>query len=318
MDALREVEGYCSIVEGAGALDRETLVGAVFRSLTAAVAAIADLPASRGGVGRSISWQQWADVRLALQRVLGDWDEFWTVPALSRRDAPEAVKLSLAEGLADIWRGLKSGLVALEMGAARPEVEAGWRGEFTRHGGRHATEALRVLHARIAGTDDPHPYFAELAPLLKRVEDDRATLAQAGIWIFGSCCELDPDTPGTARVSVEVAARSEQYAREELQRRYGSQVDPVWLAETPEIEAVTPWDSYTEVTPGELEFTYTGIRDNKSGPVTVIEDDSEVVVTVHELQSAAGVKLIGERRTVRASVSRPLDGRRVIDGATRP
>jgi hypothetical protein len=69
--------------------------------------------------------------------------------------ADEAVMLPLADDLADIHRDLTHGLRALADGAAHEDVVWEWRFGFYSHWGRHATEALRVLHARLAAQGGP-------------------------------------------------------------------------------------------------------------------------------------------------------------------
>jgi hypothetical protein len=69
--------------------------------------------------------------------------------------AQEAVMLSLGDDLVDICRDLKRGLLALDAGALGEDVTWEWRFGFYTHWGRHATEALRVLHARLADSGGP-------------------------------------------------------------------------------------------------------------------------------------------------------------------
>jgi hypothetical protein len=61
----------------------------------------------------------------------------------------------VSDDLADIWLDLKHGLLALDDGAPPDDVTWEWRFGFYAHWGRHATEALRALHARLAERGGP-------------------------------------------------------------------------------------------------------------------------------------------------------------------
>jgi hypothetical protein len=71
------------------------------------------------------------------------------------KDAGDAVFIPLADDLADIWADLKQGLLALDAGAPPEDVTWEWRLLFYAHWGRHATVALRALHARLAERGGP-------------------------------------------------------------------------------------------------------------------------------------------------------------------
>jgi hypothetical protein len=71
------------------------------------------------------------------------------------KEAEAAVPLPLSDDLADIWLDLKHGLLALDDRARPEDVTWEWRFGFYAHWGRHATEALRALHARLAERGGP-------------------------------------------------------------------------------------------------------------------------------------------------------------------
>jgi hypothetical protein len=54
---------------------------------------------------------------------------------------------SLADDLADIWRDVTEGLLALEIGSPEADVIFHWRYLLDVHWGRHAVDALAALHA---------------------------------------------------------------------------------------------------------------------------------------------------------------------------
>jgi hypothetical protein len=76
--------------------------------------------------------------------------------------------LLVAGDLVEVWADVKQGLVALELGAPEVDVLWGWRFLFYSHWGRHATDALHALHARIAETGGP------LEPEIVRADDQPA------------------------------------------------------------------------------------------------------------------------------------------------
>jgi hypothetical protein len=65
------------------------------------------------------------------------------------------VILPIADDVADVWRDVKRGLLALGEGHRPDDVTWQWRFDFYSHWGRHATEALRALHARLADEGGP-------------------------------------------------------------------------------------------------------------------------------------------------------------------
>jgi hypothetical protein len=89
--------------------------------------------------------QQWGDLYSLLKDKLGNWDLYSYVfdPA---RDL-EAIKGSLADDIADIYRDLKKGLVC-HHSDCKPtgDILCEWRLLFYSHWGDHATSALRTIH----------------------------------------------------------------------------------------------------------------------------------------------------------------------------
>jgi uncharacterized protein DUF5063 len=110
--------------------------------------------ADRGHRG-FLDQEQWSERVAAVQQKLGDRGDHWTTLATHGDGAAEPPYLPLADDLADIWLDLKRGLLALEGGAPASDVTWEWRFGFYTHWGRHATEALRAVHARLA--DDRGP-----------------------------------------------------------------------------------------------------------------------------------------------------------------
>jgi hypothetical protein len=157
-----EAERYCSLIETVGSSDRVTFAPAVAQSLAALVSAASRLASLDPGdmdtaVAPRRGQEQWKVRFDALQRTLAEWAYYWTVPPDTGYDAPPTALLPLADDLADIWLDLQHGLDALRLGAEPADVEWEWRFTFYTHWGRHATEALRALHARVADGGGPPP-----------------------------------------------------------------------------------------------------------------------------------------------------------------
>ena len=153
MEMRAEAEWYCSIIERAESSQREKFVAEVSQALAELVAAagrLADMEPSDADLPGRPTHEQWEERLFAVQSTLDEWDGYWTAMRRFGAWEMEAVLLPLANDLADVWLDVKHGLVALDAGAPETDVIWEWRFGFYWHWGRHATEALRVCHARLA------------------------------------------------------------------------------------------------------------------------------------------------------------------------
>lgn len=77
-------------------------------------------------------------------------DGYWTtIDPVAPLDAePPVVNLPVTDDLVDIWRDVAEAVRAADGGAADADVAWQLRFSCRTHWGRHATEALRALHAR--------------------------------------------------------------------------------------------------------------------------------------------------------------------------
>lgn len=145
-------ERYCGVVERAPGIDRQEFASGVQVALVGLLDAAGRLPEvepSNVDLRDGPTLDEWSNRFAAVQEVLGGWSGYWTTHSPTSEEG-EPVLLPLADDLADIWRDMKRGLLALDAGAAEDDVIWEWRFGFRTHWGRHATEALRALHARLA------------------------------------------------------------------------------------------------------------------------------------------------------------------------
>lgn len=152
-----EAERYCSLIERADTHTREQFAVMLAESLAGLLSAASQLPLvlpTDVDMPDGPPREQWAQRFAAVDRVLGEWSGYWTTAPLGH-DAEEPMMLPLGDDLTAIWSDLKRGLFALEGGAQPDDVTWEWRFAFYTHWGRHATEALRAIHARLADNGGP-------------------------------------------------------------------------------------------------------------------------------------------------------------------
>ena len=101
-----------------------------------------------------LTHEQWKEVfdRLAL-----GFAHYWTMAPFDFSGDEWAVELDgdLVDDLADIYSDVKEGLDLLAAGEPLNEVVWQWRCGFWVHWGRHAVDALRIIHRHIAVDGDP-------------------------------------------------------------------------------------------------------------------------------------------------------------------
>jgi len=102
----------------------------------------------------SITHEDWKEIMMRIGRRLGG-DYYWHVEPVEPREAdpPQPTLGSLSDDLADIWRELKEGLLALE---SDPSVDINdvvwhWRYSFEIHWARHAAGAIGALNTLCYG-----------------------------------------------------------------------------------------------------------------------------------------------------------------------
>jgi hypothetical protein len=82
---------------------------------------------------------------------LGDWDLYWLV--FDPTKDSEAIRGSLANDIADVYRDVKEGLDCQDLDLALlSDAIWEWRIGFYSHWGRHAINALRTSHFLLENT----------------------------------------------------------------------------------------------------------------------------------------------------------------------
>jgi len=154
---------FCSVVDSASTTDRTGLLLEIYRVLPELIGEAIRLPAielsgnddqaepaGRPGPPKSLRQrhQQWEHLYNLLKEKLGDWNLYWQV--FDPTKDKEAIYGSLADDIADIYGDLKKGHDLKEKHQAMPENAIWmWRFSFHSHWGKHAIEALGVIHCRL-------------------------------------------------------------------------------------------------------------------------------------------------------------------------
>lgn len=160
MDIEDAARGFCHIIETASNYNRDAFLEDVVRALSSVIAAGAALPPielAEDASGQDYQLPEvpddvWHERFRAIGRVIADWDIYWTVDPLSIDEGadPHVTAGDINDDLADIWRDLKEGLMALDQGGPEADILWQWRWGYYNHWGEHATQGLAVLHARLS------------------------------------------------------------------------------------------------------------------------------------------------------------------------
>jgi uncharacterized protein DUF5063 len=142
---------FCTFIESATTVPRGAFVWGAGPHLIALYASALDLPhvAATDSDSRSERHHISGDERFALVRRLrehlGDLDEYRLIfDPYDTKDAPVIGRLS--DDLADIYRDVKDGLLALAGGDHEADVIWDWKFGFEKHWGIHALRAAYALH----------------------------------------------------------------------------------------------------------------------------------------------------------------------------
>jgi hypothetical protein len=144
---------YCSVVDSSASLDRATLLVQIYGILPQLIheaIALPDVAPSDQGDERvvelRITQKEWQRLYDSLKEKLGDWNLYCSI--FDPTKDSEAVRGSLADDIADIYRDIKEGLACDSPGLSlQNDIIWEWRLGYYSHWGQHAMEALRTIHS---------------------------------------------------------------------------------------------------------------------------------------------------------------------------
>jgi hypothetical protein len=161
-------ERYCAIVDAAAAVDRNEFLLQLYRFLPVLIDQAIRLPRVEFNDDEEedpeeetrirqvrararMTDEEWGRLYNSLKERLGDWDLYWQVWDPTKDT--EAIRGSLADDIADIYRDLKEGIcLGKEDQVPNREATFEWRCGFYSHWGKHAIDALRTIHFVLADT----------------------------------------------------------------------------------------------------------------------------------------------------------------------
>jgi hypothetical protein len=148
-------ERYCRLIEEAQLYNKAAFLREAQPLLFALCSRAMELPDlepdSESVLESEITDAAWRQVFNSLGTLLGKHDPYRVVFDPIDPEESEPVCGSLSDDLADIYRDLKNGLISRNSPEKLAEVIWEWKFSFQNHWGRHATEALRVIHSLLYG-----------------------------------------------------------------------------------------------------------------------------------------------------------------------
>ena len=149
---------YCSTVDSTTNRKRAELLLEIYRILPVLIGEAMALPnvELRNNEGESeqpshrVSHEAWATLYESLKQKLDDWNAYKQVFDPTSLDT-EPIFGSLADDIADIYRDLQAGLQLGDKGqVCGDDAVFHWRLMFYSHWGKHAINALEVIHCRVS------------------------------------------------------------------------------------------------------------------------------------------------------------------------
>jgi hypothetical protein len=143
---VNTAEAFCAHIEEAPSCERPVFVRLCFSLISKLLSEAMELPeVERKLDAGSVSDERYNEIAQFVKAKFID-DDYYTMMFDPYEIAAEPVVGSLSDDLADIWRGIKSGLEALNKGGLEDAV-AQWRSSFAEQWGDQATQVLRPLSA---------------------------------------------------------------------------------------------------------------------------------------------------------------------------
>ena len=144
---------FCDVVDIASSLDRAEFLVGIYPILPKLIDLAISMPdieiddsnEETPDHGSRLGHKEWQSLFELLKEKLGDWDSYQLV--FDPIQDNDVVGGSLADDIADIHRDLKEVLVDRESISVSPEDQIWeWRFSFRTHWGKHAIDALQVIH----------------------------------------------------------------------------------------------------------------------------------------------------------------------------
>ena len=149
---------FCNIVDSTSDLDRVELLSRLYVILPRLIYQGTVLPAlsvSDNDTGKEIGQTrmkeaEWGRLYERLKKKLEDWNLYWQV--FDPTKDSEAIRGSLADDIADIYRDVKEGLYLHDLDSAlQQDAIFRWRVLYYSHWGQHAINALYIVHFLLEG-----------------------------------------------------------------------------------------------------------------------------------------------------------------------
>lgn len=119
---------------------------------------------------------EWERLYQSLKEKLGEWNLYWQV--FDPTKDSEAIRGSLADDVADVYRDVKEGLDCHNPDSTlQGEAIWVWRVGYYSHWGKHAIDALRTIHFLLEDTLSEHDQELRFSP------DDLQSLVQTKLLV---------------------------------------------------------------------------------------------------------------------------------------
>ena len=148
-DFRRAAVEYCDLIEGLETVDYD-VYATILERLAALYAAGRRLERVEPATELDLPDRPTMEEEATLTRRLSDLFEprnlYWLVEPFEGKPEKNVLAGTISEDLASVWRDVKEGLLALEAGVPDDDVVWDWCFGVDAHWGRHAVDALAVLH----------------------------------------------------------------------------------------------------------------------------------------------------------------------------
>lgn len=154
---------FCDVVDSASSLDRVELLSRLYEILPRLIhqgAALPSLTSSDSADRKEVKQTrmkeaEWERLYQSLKEKLGEWNLYWQV--FDPTKDSEAIRGSLADDVADVYRDVKEGLDCHNPDSTlQGEAIWVWRVGYYSHWGKHAIDALRTIHFLLEDTLSEH------------------------------------------------------------------------------------------------------------------------------------------------------------------